>query len=774
MAAAAWAPTTVAQHATAFALGQFSGRGVGKPLSQHLAEHGKPGKAPSHITLYCIAQACGFKIYLVTMGVGWSSHGQAIDESDVVFAVTGLRVYVPLQTAVRGAKPFFNQVVDPGSTPFQPIELGDDQGTEGDVTFDELEERVSGLQEELEGYRDRLMSSNDEIAKLKETAVSRLSDIKGLKGQVRELESENTKLVRVCEDLKAVNAGVAQQQIDAVKVGEEAAVILDRERESWRQAKSKAVEEALSTQRDVHRKQLEEVGAAARVDIERAKAVAQQVVDKVQKRADQTELKFEASQTEVGVLQSRIHLLKGELEDQAQIQRTRSHSVTDTQLSGTERGALEAKVAGLERDNRSLRQDLLDTSISVDDEKSTALQELGSEVLGLEKQVSKLTEELGEKQVAVDQLDKQTRQLEEEIARKKIEEQERSAKILQKINEDMAAHNRRLTAWQNRNKAAQVATVSGLQGELDRAKEDVKRLEREVVDKNQTIHELVAESNRQDRQQVAVEERFRLKIMNATQKLWVATGIDPPMFNAWISQGVYPPPVAAGDEQARSEDGQAPRVATPEGGDNLGAPVSPASDHQTPPPSQDERDSEATEEYAAPSPAKKAKVASAPSSQASSPGRSLKCKACDRTFTSRKLLDRHCKEAHKEPLFVCYTCPIPKWFHTSQMLITHKKRHSPPQYQCVRCGKKFHTKSELLAHSRVHDRGSQVRCSHRGCRRRYPSWTGLARHVRSTHRAVPSQCTQCNHISSNVVAIKQHWYDHHKEMGPPQYTPVNQ
>lgn len=90
---------------------------------------------------------------------------------------------------------------------------------------------------------------------------------------------------------------------------------------------------------------------------------------------------------------------------------------------------------------------------------------------------------------------------------------------------------------------------------------------------------------------------------------------------------------------------------------------------------------------------------------------SLKCTACDRTFTNRRSLTRHVKKDHlMEREHVCNICDMQ--FFLKHYLVEHMRVHTGvKKFQCHVCTKHYATKKSLRQHLRSHADDRRFACA---------------------------------------------------------------
>ena len=99
-----------------------------------------------------------------------------------------------------------------------------------------------------------------------------------------------------------------------------------------------------------------------------------------------------------------------------------------------------------------------------------------------------------------------------------------------------------------------------------------------------------------------------------------------------------------------------------------------------------------------------------------------KCLLCGKKFASTQALNIHVTDKHEYKfLYKFRKC---RSEYSSQTLADrHIRHHSPPRYQCEHCGKQFHEKYVLEAHTNVHtEKGYE--CTYPKCHRIYKSPAG--------------------------------------------------
>ena len=74
------------------------------------------------------------------------------------------------------------------------------------------------------------------------------------------------------------------------------------------------------------------------------------------------------------------------------------------------------------------------------------------------------------------------------------------------------------------------------------------------------------------------------------------------------------------------------------------------------------------------------------------------CSKCDKRFTQKETLKYHEATHSDERNFKCTICPDERCFKTKNDLSKHMVFHYEPRHPCPKCGKKFHTSSNMKQH----------------------------------------------------------------------------
>lgn len=156
------------------------------------------------------------------------------------------------------------------------------------------------------------------------------------------------------------------------------------------------------------------------------------------------------------------------------------------------------------------------------------------------------------------------------------------------------------------------------------------------------------------------------------------------------------------------------------------------------------------------------------------------CKRCDQEFETKKELDKHKRQEHRD--YMCDTCGLS--FEQKFSLETHRKRHADVrQYKCDYCPMEYFTRPEMLLHTKqVHLNAFEVKCpecnlsfktkstlnqhlkSHTNqrthtcsvCGFGFKSYTHLNRHIKSVHQDVRFNCEHCEISYGRKDKLRMH------------------
>ncbi|XP_071129153.1 oocyte zinc finger protein XlCOF6-like [Mytilus edulis] len=133
--------------------------------------------------------------------------------------------------------------------------------------------------------------------------------------------------------------------------------------------------------------------------------------------------------------------------------------------------------------------------------------------------------------------------------------------------------------------------------------------------------------------------------------------------------------------------------------------------------------------------------------------RPFACKECGKTFTSKHRLFVH-QQTHSTDKFTCSICG--KELLTSEGRRNHYRRHVKEKRHAYEiCGHKFHSPSELDAHSITHER-QFFECSL--CNKKYSTYKLLERHekIHTGNYDRPVTCHLCHKFFFRLSVLKRH------------------
>ena len=167
------------------------------------------------------------------------------------------------------------------------------------------------------------------------------------------------------------------------------------------------------------------------------------------------------------------------------------------------------------------------------------------------------------------------------------------------------------------------------------------------------------------------------------------------------------------------------------------------------------------------------------------------CDTCGSGFITLSILTEHIKINHTNEIdTTCKECR--KKFHSKSALRKHQKIHGDPlAFVCDECGKGFRTKSHLRRHHVIrHSKFTHIICSFEGCNVRlkkeglrrhtlihtgerpfecancdatFPSNNALGRHTLTHSGEKPFKCSQCEKEFSQNCNLKTHEIKHHND-----------
>ena len=140
-----------------------------------------------------------------------------------------------------------------------------------------------------------------------------------------------------------------------------------------------------------------------------------------------------------------------------------------------------------------------------------------------------------------------------------------------------------------------------------------------------------------------------------------------------------------------------------------------------------------------------------------------KCSFCGKKFASTQALNIHVTDEH-EYKFLCKFRKCRSEYSSQTLADRHIRHHSPPRYQCEHCGKQFHEKYVLEAHTNVHtEKGYE--CTYPKCHRIYKSPAKYKRHLKKHSSSRPSsKCSVCDQSFEEKKYLDEHMKIHSDEL----------
>ncbi|KAI2800436.1 hypothetical protein BLOT_012941 [Blomia tropicalis] len=129
------------------------------------------------------------------------------------------------------------------------------------------------------------------------------------------------------------------------------------------------------------------------------------------------------------------------------------------------------------------------------------------------------------------------------------------------------------------------------------------------------------------------------------------------------------------------------------------------------------------------------------------------CYHCQEQFDSDIKFNRHIRTYHStDPLSVyCERCK--RYYANQQCYRTHvRSYHNDAQYECFQCDKKYHSRTVLRRHQKIHER--IVQCTK--CTQTFQTKFQLKRHERSNH-VIGFACQKCNEQFQYQSQLAEHY-----------------
>ncbi|KXJ69360.1 hypothetical protein RP20_CCG027466 [Aedes albopictus] len=133
------------------------------------------------------------------------------------------------------------------------------------------------------------------------------------------------------------------------------------------------------------------------------------------------------------------------------------------------------------------------------------------------------------------------------------------------------------------------------------------------------------------------------------------------------------------------------------------------------------------------------------------------CEMCAKTFDSKAKLDKHQRIHNEDLTFECRVCD--KKFKSQNTLTCHEKVHGENavdnSFSCVTCGKVFKSEEKLQVHMRLHTGEKPYQC--KICMKCFNHQSNLIAHSR-THEKVRKalKCDRCNKVLDNEERLAIH------------------
>ncbi|CAH2037867.1 unnamed protein product, partial [Iphiclides podalirius] len=138
----------------------------------------------------------------------------------------------------------------------------------------------------------------------------------------------------------------------------------------------------------------------------------------------------------------------------------------------------------------------------------------------------------------------------------------------------------------------------------------------------------------------------------------------------------------------------------------------------------------------------------------------IKCKMCDKLFSSYSARYRHHKVKHLGIKQHCDICNKDVSSLRVHQLVVHKTEELP--YECVPCGRRFISQSTLDMHTTVHTKNRPYECDQ--CEKKFRNKITMIQHIRQVHDKERSHlCQFCSKSFFKKYHLQIHLRSHTKE-----------
>ena len=135
---------------------------------------------------------------------------------------------------------------------------------------------------------------------------------------------------------------------------------------------------------------------------------------------------------------------------------------------------------------------------------------------------------------------------------------------------------------------------------------------------------------------------------------------------------------------------------------------------------------------------------------------SYDCGDCSQSYGRSGLLFKHTNEQHGGRK--CPDCD--KRFKLSSPYHLHIKKHTDLRYSCIKCGKKFNTKTNLTTHTNIHLGIKPYQCTK--CRQSFSDRSACNKHkkIHSKEEHFETFCSVCGKGLATAGQLEEHMKTH--------------